>query len=685
MRKHPLLIVAACLPLTVLAQKKQKETKPPAAPQSQSQSLGIDETALDKSVSPCDDFYQYACGGWIKRTPIPADRPAWFRGFSEIDERNQATLRKILDDLAAGKPAQDPYSDKLAAFYGACMDEAQVEKTADAELKQVLEAIDKDVTDVPSLAKKLAELHLAVANPMFHFDSQQDFKDATQMIGVVDQGGLGLPDRDYYLKPDPKMKEIRDKYQAHVKNMFTLAGLPAADAAKHAKTVLVIETKLAQASMSRVDRRDPKKIYHRLELAGLEKTAPKFPWKSYLGHIGHPDVKAINVTVPGFFKALNTELTKTPLADWKTYLKWHTLRGTAQALSKKFVDESFAFYGKTLQGTDQILPRWKRCVQATDRALGEALARPFVRQTFGAEGKADAQSIIRNIEQAMEKNLTELTWMDEATKKRAFDKLHAIVNKIGYPDKWRNYDKLEVSRASYLKNAMAASTFETHRSLNKIGKPVDRTEWFMTPPTVNAYYEPSLNEMVFPAGILQPPFYNRQAVPAVNYGAIGMVMGHELTHGFDDEGRQFDAKGNLSDWWTPNVNKEFDKRAQCVVDQYDNYTILDGVKLNGKLTLGENIADLGGIKLAHAAYVAQRKEPKKYGTWTDDQLFFLGIAQAWCGNRREALARMRAVTDPHAPPEYRVNGPLSNLPDFAEAFQCKPGSKMVRQNQCVVW
>jgi putative endopeptidase len=383
---------------------------------------------------------------------------------------------------------------------------------------------------------------------------------------------------------------------------------------------------------------------------------------------------------------MNKMLQTVPLADWKTYLRWHQIHAAGPALSKRYVDEGFAFFGKVLTGTDKILPRWKRCVQFTDRALGEALARPFVRNTFGAEGKAETQAMVKNVESAMEANLKSLTWMDDATRTRAFEKLHAIVNKIGYPDKWRSYDKLDIDRASFVKNLERASLFESNRDLDKIGKPVDRAEWIMTPPTVNAYYEPSLNEMVFPAGILQIPFFTRGAPAAVNYGAVGMVMGHELTHGFDDQGRQFDAKGNLSDWWSPKVNEEFEKRAQCVVDQYNNYTVYE-LHLNGKLTLGENIADLGGLKLAHAAYVAQRKEkkPVQVGKFTDEQLFFLGTAQGWCGKRREAMARMRVTTDPHSPPEYRVNGPMSNLKEFSEAFQCKPGAKMVRQTQCVVW
>jgi endothelin-converting enzyme/putative endopeptidase len=469
--------------------------------------------------------------------------------------------------------------------------------------------------------------------------------------------------------------------------MLTLAGEKPEQAKKDADTVLKIETQLAQASMSRVDRRDPNKIYHRIELAGIEKAAPKWNWKTYLKEMGVPEVTQINVTSPEYFAALNKMLTSVPVAEWRAYLRWHLVHNVAPALSKAFVDENFAFYGKTLSGTAELEPRWKRCTKAVDRLMGEALGKAFVEKTFGAEGKERTQKMVREIEASMSADLDGLKWFDDATRTQAHEKLTAIANKIGYPEKWRNYDALEIQPNSYLVNAMRAEEFETKRQLAKIGKPLDRTEWGMTPPTVNAYYDPSMNEMVFPAGILQPPFFNKAAVRPVNYGAIGMVMGHELTHGFDDEGRQFDAKGNLRDWWTGPVGKEFETRAQCVVDQFNGYVSVDDLHLNGKLVLGENIADLGGLKLAHAAYVTARgsKEPQKIGKWTDEQLFFLGAAQSWCTKRRPEMARMRVTTDPHSPPQFRIDGPLSNLPEFASAFQCKAGDKMVRKNQCTIW
>jgi putative endopeptidase len=681
------LFVAGCHTEAAKPAAPVANAAPPAAPAAPVET-GLDESAIDATANPCDDFYQYACGNWLKRTEIPADKSTWGRGFSVIDERNEKELHDILEAASKGQ-AQGQYADKIGALYATCMDEAGIEVSAPTELKQQLKRVDI-IRDQAGLQKEVARIHLGIGSPFFDFGQQQDFKDASQVIGVLDQGGLGMPDRDYYLSTTGKMPEIRKAYQAHVEKMMTLAGEKPEQAKKDADTVMKIETALAQASMSRTDRRDPNKIYHRLELAGIEKAAPKWNWKAYLKEMGTPEVTQINVASPEFFTALNKQLTATPIADWKAYLRWHVVHNSAPALSKPFVDENFAFYGKTLSGQAEIEPRWKRCTKAVNHLMGEALGKMFVEKTFGAEGKERTQAMVHEIEQSMGANLDTLKWFDDATRKQAHEKLAAIANKIGYPDKWRNYDALEVQRDSYLANAMRAGEFETHRELAKIGKPVDKTEWEMTPPTVNAYYNPSMNEMVFPAGILQPPFFNRAAVKPVNYGAIGMVMGHELTHGFDDQGRQFDAKGNLRDWWSGPVGKDFEKRAQCVVEQFDGYVAGDGVndlKLNGKLTLGENIADLGGLKLAHSAYVKARgsAEPQQMGKYTDDQLFFLGAAQAWCTKRRPEAARMRVTVDPHSPPQWRVDGPLSNLPEFAKAFQCKPAEKMVRQTQCVVW
>ena len=651
---------------------------------------GVNEANLDRSINPCDDFYQFACGGWMKRNEIPPDRARW-GSFSEIDERNVALLNKTLEADAAGHgDAQDLYAKKLGDLYASCMDEAKIESTAPSDLKAELARIDA-VKSQAELVAEVARMHLAVGNPMFVFSSGQDYKNATEVIGLLDQAGIGMPDRDYYLKDEGKFKEIREKYQLHVQKMFQLSGVSEAAAIAHAKTVMRIERALAEGQLSRVERRDPANVYHRIDLAGIEKAAPHFPWTKYLKDIGQPGVKAINVAVPGFFAALDKLLVEVKLPDWKVYLAWQLIHGAAPFLSKPFVDENFHF-DALLSGSTELPPRWKRCVHSADQALGEALGQSFVRQTFGAEGKRSTQEMVAAIEEAMHSDLKTLSWMDDPTRAEAQAKLKAIANKIGYPDKWRNYDTVEISRDSYFRSMMNASAFETHRQLEKIGKPLDRGEWEMTPPTVNAYYEPSMNEMVFPAGILQPPFFSSAARAGVNYGAIGMVMGHELTHGFDDEGRKFDGQGNLRQWWTPKVNDEFERRAQCVVKQFDGYVAVDDLHLKGALTLGENLADLGGIKLAFHAWMAERAAGRSGppaqatpGQFSDEQLFFLGTAQAWCSKTRPENARMRVTVDPHSPPEYRVNGPLANLSEFAEAFQCKAPSKMVRAEQCVVW
>lgn len=684
------------LPLILLACHPAPQAAPPAAPPAPAPApaapaeppvLGsFNEADLDRSVDPCKDFYRFACGGWMRRTPIPADRASWNRSFSEIQERNEQLLRQILEADAAGKPGpDDPYAQKLGDFYAACMDEGKAESASLATLREGLRRID-GIKDLRGLAREVAALHQQGATAFFSLQSQQDFKDATQVIGVVDQEGLGLPDRDYYLKDDEKSKALRAQYQEHVARMFNLLGDEKAGAPA-AQVVLSIETALARGSMDRTERRDPYKIYNRLERAGLAQKAPRFPWSDYFTAIGAPAVQALNVTVPGFFAGLSDLAQKSKLADLKTYLRWQLLHHAAPALGKAFVDEDFRFRSSALTGEKQLLPRWKRCVDAADHAMGEALARPFVRRTFGEEGKALSQEMIRGIEGAFERNLAALSWMDDATRAQARDKMRRIINKIGYPDKWRSYDGLQVDRQSDLANRQRAAAFELARDLGKIGKPVDPTEWLMSPPSVNAYYNPSLNEMVFPAGILQSPFFSKGAPRAQNYGAIGMVMGHELTHGFDDEGRQFDGAGNLRDWWSKEVGQAFTERAACVARQYDGYTILDGQKINGKLTLGENIADIGGIKLAFAAFRAARegKVGPKVAGFSDDQQFFLAFAQGWCTNRRDELARMRLVVDPHSPPEHRVNGPLASTPEFQAAFSCPAGSPMAPKDRCAVW
>ena len=641
----------------------------------------IDESAMDKSVDACTDFYQYACGGWLKKTPIPEDRATWSRGFSEILQRNEALLRQILEKNAKGEPdPADPFAKKVGDFYATCMDEHKAETASFAALQDELGRIDA-VGDARSLARAVARLQAIGGRTLFGFGSQQDFKDARLVIGGADQGGLGLPDRDYYLKDDERMRELRALYHDHIEKMLALAGATEAEAKKQARTVMEIETALAKASMDKVERRDPNKIYHRLERAGLKKVAPHFLWDAYFDELGAPSVQAINVFAPDFFAGMDKLLAaKGKLNDVKTYLRWTAVEDAAPALGQAFVEERFRLT-KALTGTKAILPRWKRCVQMTDRALGEALGRSFVVTTIGEEGKKVAKEMIEGIEGAFERNLAAVGWMDEAARAASREKLRKIDNKIGYPEKWRDYSTVKIGRASLLANLAEAALFETRRDLAKIGKPVDRNEWQMTPPTVNAYYNPSMNEMVFPAGIMQAPFFKTDSPVVTNHGGLGMVMGHELTHGFDDQGRQFDGDGNLHEWWSGAVSKAFEERAACVADKYDRYVAVEDVHLNGKLTLGENIADIGGMKMALSALHQKkgRSDPRI------DRDFFIGFAQSWCTNYRPEAARLQAQINPHSTAQWRVNGPASDNADFAKTFSCKAGSPMNPEKKCVVW
>jgi putative endopeptidase len=679
----PTPIATAPGPLDSALEKTAAPSPKPAGP------IGVDESAIDKAVDPCDDFYAYACGTWMKNTPIPEDRSSWSRSFHEITERNEKILKQILDDYAAGKNSSDRYAKKLADYWTACTDEAGIEKAGLAPMKDAFATIDglKDSKDIAVTIRGLYALGL---HPLLGFGSGQDYKDATQVIGQLDQAGLGLPDRDYYFDKGKKADDIRAAYEEHVAKMLALAGLDRSGA----KSVMAFETALAKASMTRVERREPKNVYHRMTLKQLVKHSPEFGWESFVSGMNVSADAPINVVALEFTKKVGPVVKQAKVEDLRVYLKWQVLHERAGSLPKTFVDEDFRFKSENLTGAKSLLPRWKRCVASTEASLGEALGEAFVKKTFGAEGKAETLRMIGEIEAAMQKDLESIAWMDDATRKRALDKLHKVKNKIGYPDKWRNYDELVVGREAHGKNVLAAEAFETRRQLAKIGKPLDRLEWYWPPSTVNAGYDPNMNEMSFPAGILQPPFYDNKAADAINYGAIGMVMGHELTHGFDDEGRQFDGDGNLSEWWTKKVNQEFDKRASCVVKQFDGYVSLpdpDGkgadLKVNGKLTLGENIADLGGLKLAYAAYKATHAAAPTISGFTADQQFFLAHAQGWCQNMRPQQRAMLTKVDPHSPPKWRVNGPVSNLPEFASAFQCKAGSKMVRSDadRCVVW
>ncbi len=685
--RHPASAVALALALAACAKAPPKSAAPAESPLPP-----VDAAALDRSTSPCADFFQFACGGWLASTEIPPDRAYWHRGFLALEERNSRELRKILEAEAAGKidPA-DRFPEKTAAFWASCMDEAGVEAHGLADLRAEWARIDA-IRDRAQLADELARLRAAGLDAPLPMFADQDSKDATQVILTIAQGGLSLPDRDYYLKDDGKNAEIRKDFSAHLRRMLGLAGLPPQRVEADAAAVEAMERAMAETHWTRTEERDPERVYNRVDRAGLEKLAPAIPWPRFFAELGHPDLVAVNVTTPKFVAELGALFATGDLDAWKAYLRWHLLddMAEARALPKAFVDERFRFQARSFTGAKELLPRWKHCVHATDEALGFALGQAYVRRYFGADGKDRTTHLVAEISNAMGRDLDRLGWMDAPTKQRAREKIAALVHKVGYPDVWRDYGSMQVTRDSYFRNVLAAGRYETKRQLDKVGKPLDRHEWIMTPPTVNAYYNPSMNEIVFPAGILQPPFFNKAAPETINYGAIGMVVGHELTHGFDDEGRKFDAHGNLTDWWTPEVAKEFDRRAECVVQQYDAYESVPGVHLNGKLTLGENIADLGGLKLAHAAMRAAldgKEPPPKVEGFDPEQQFFIGFAQSWCAKYRDENLRLRAVTDPHSPARQRVNGPLSNLPEFAKAFQCQEGQPMVRPaaQRCEVW
>ncbi|MGE5048146.1 MAG: M13 family metallopeptidase [Deltaproteobacteria bacterium] len=673
-----LILAAAQTPPVAPVREKRPLEELPYTP-------SLDLAAMDRSADPCASFYQYSCGGWMKANPIPADQASW-SVYGKLADENQQLLWGILEDAARPRADRTAVQQKIGDFFASCMDEPVLEKLGAAPLFAELKSVESLRTKA-GVAALLPALHLATRGKglMFGFGSDQDFGDATQVIAFLDAGGLGLPDRDYYLKDDARSKEIRGKYALHVQQMLRLSGEK--DPAAGAQAVLKMETALAKASLTRVERRDPWKLYHKLDRTQLQALTPSLRWDRYLSAVDLAAVRTVNVTEPSFFKALDGLLRKESLAHWKTYLRWHLANARAPDLSSAFVNENFNFYSKVLRGIQEMPPRWKRCVRSVDHLLGEALGQEFVRRTFSPGTKQDTEKMTRLIEDAMQEEIERLDWMGPRTREAALVKLRAVRNKIGYPERWRDYGQVEVRRGDHYGNVERATVFESRRQLRKIGKPVDRTEWGMTPPTVNAYYNPQMNDVNFPAGVLQPPLYDPRLDDAPNYGNTGSTIGHELTHGFDDEGRQFDPQGNLEDWWTQDDARSFESRVQCVRDQFAQYVIVDDIHVNSRLTSGEDVADLGGTLLAYLAWkkdVAGRQLQPVEGL-TPDQRFFVGFAQWACENQRPENLRVSAITNPHSPGRYRIDGIVANLPEFARAFSCKPGAAMVREKPCKVW
>jgi len=679
-------VLAASFSLSVAAQTLPLNFAAAQDPEGPKTIHGFDRQAMDTSVGACQNFFQYACGSWLKNNPIPADQSAWGR-FNELFENNRLILRNILEKAREAPPTASAEMRKIGDYYAACMNEDEANTAGLKRIQPYLDAVAK-VKDKAEFAKLTAHLHTSGVNVLFGYGAGQDFQNASEVIAVADQGGLGLPDRDYYLEDNERFTKIRSAYKQHIANIFKLAGASEEDATKNADVVLDIETALAKVSLDRVARRDTHNLDHRMKISAAAALMPSFDFPAYLAGVNTPKVDDINVYVPAFFEGVSAKIADASLSDWQTYFRWHVLRSYSPLLTDAFVQENFAFFGKTLQGRKEQPARWKRCVQATDGALGEALGKAYVEETYGKEGAARMAEMVHNLTLALKDDIEKLDWMTPATRKQALGKLSTIENKVGHPTKWRDYSSVHIDRKDPVANTAAVAKFDWKRDLDKIGKPVDKQEWFMTPPTVNAYYDPQNNNINFPAGILQPPFFDKTVDDAVNYGAIGAVIGHELTHGFDDQGRHFDADGNLKDWWTEEDAKAFEQRADCFVQQYGAYKAIDDVTLNGKLTLGENVADNGGLRIAYLALLkslSDADKTKAINGFSPAQRFFLGWGQVWCNAYTPETARLRAQTDPHSPGNYRVNGVVSNMPEFAEAFGCKAGDPMVAANACRVW
>jgi putative endopeptidase len=679
---HPIIRFAVVQSLLVAS-----STATPADP-SLPYTPSLDPAAMDRSADPCVDFYQFACGGWIRNNPIPPDQASWST-YGKMQDDNRVLLRELLEGLSRGGASRTPNQQRIGDYYGACMAEADLDRRGTSPLRPQLEAI-AGITSVSDLATVVAESHrsMLVLSPMlFSLRAVQDARDSTETIAQIDQSGLGLPDRDYYLNDDPKSAALRAKYVDHVARVLQLLGDTPASAAAGAQTVLRIETELAKGHMSRVDRRTPENTYHRESRAKLAALAPSWPWDAYFRQMGIESISELNIASPRYLPVLERQLTGNSLDDWKTYLRWHAARLASPYVSTPFVNADFEFFSKTLAGAQELQPRWKRCVNRVDRQLGEALGEVYVAKYFSADTRERTLRMVHQIETAMEEDISGLGWMSSDTKQQALVKLHAVTNKIGYPERWRDYSSVTIVPDDYFRNATGAMAFEVRRQLAKIGKPLVRGEWYLSPPTVNANYDPQMNDITFPAGVLQPPAFDPQMDDAPNYGNTGATIGHELTHGFDDEGRRYDATGNLRDWWTDADAREFERRSSCLRDQYSEYVAVDDVHVNGKLTLGENVADLGGLILAYRAWATETagKKPQSKDGLTPVQRIFVGYAQSWCANTRPETLRMWAITDPHAPEKYRTNGVLSNMGEFSKAFSCKAGQPMVRAPACKIW